>query len=303
MIKTNFPKYVQVEPTNYCNLSCPRCPTRHMTYPKGMMEQEVFTAIVNECVGQNTVIKLFFLGEPLLHPDFDAMLIYAATHKVPVCVVTNGLLLTERQIKILIRYAFSVGISIDGTDALSYKKIRPNGNYMQLRRNVETIYRLKEYDNICLTTILPDKGHNEYFTKFLNEWKKIKGVKITGLQLQHHEKSWKPPERTYICPDGLNSLIIRWDGKITYCCGDINGETVLGTILKDKLADVWNGKRLKAIHSEIYKSKYDSYACKKCKVYYHGWFRDEPLMISEEEYSLLTDSMKNIMTKKKVGLN
>jgi pyruvate-formate lyase-activating enzyme len=100
LTETDFPPYVQIEPTNYCNLSCPRCPTRYMTYPKGIMEGNVFSAIIDECVGHETVVKLYFLGEPLLHPDFDAMLIYAATHKVPVGVVTNGSLLTERQIKI-----------------------------------------------------------------------------------------------------------------------------------------------------------------------------------------------------------
>lgn len=276
-----------------------------MTYPRGMMEQEVFTNIINEIVaarasGHNVVVKLYFMGEPLMHPDFDAMLIFAATNKVPVSVMTNGSLLTERQIRILNRYAYAFGISIDGTDASSYEQMRPGGNYTQLRKNVQTICRLKQYDSFCLTTILPDKGYSEYLTKFIAEWKDINGVKITALQLQHHEKSWKPPKREYICPDGLNSLVIRWNGKITYCCGDINTDTVLGTVPKDKITDVWNSQKLKDIHNTIQKAKYDSYACKKCKVFYHGWLKNEPLVFSEEEYSFLADAMKTNMQKKKV---
>ena len=78
MSETVFPSVVQVEPTNYCNLSCPRCPMRTMTYPKGVMSNEVFAAIINECEGHHVLVKLFFLGEPLLHPDLDAMLTLAA---------------------------------------------------------------------------------------------------------------------------------------------------------------------------------------------------------------------------------
>lgn len=306
MTETDFPSVVQIEPTNYCNLACPRCPTRHMSYPKGMMEQEVFTSIINEIIearasGHNVVVKLYFLGEPLMHPDFDAMLIFAALKKVPVSVVTNGSLLTERQISILNRYAYAFGISIDGTDVDSYKRIRPGGNYAQLRKNVQTICRLKQYDNFCLTTILPDEGYSEYLTKFIHEWN-IKGVKITGLQLQHHEKCWKPPKREYICPDGLNSLVIRWDGKISYCCGDINTETILGTVPKDQISDVWNSRKLKDIHNTIGRQKYDSY-CKNCKVFYHGG-KGEPLTLtlSEQEFNLLTDSMKANMKKRKFEL-
>lgn len=298
MSGTEFPSIVQVEPTNYCNLTCPRCPMRTMTYPRGVMDSEVFTAIINECAEHHVLVKLFYLGEPLLHPDLDAMLMYANQKKVPVALTTNGSLLTGRQIEILLRYVSTFAISVDGTDAQSYEQIRQGGNYAQLRKTVQKICNLNRSYNIhfVLTTILPDEGYNSYLTNFIAEWKKM-DVKITALQLQHHEKGWTASKRQYVCPDGLQGLIIRWDGNITYCCGDVNTETVLGTVPKDTITAVWNSRKLLDIHTAIKEEKYDSYACKNCRVYYHR-FKNKPLQVSKEEYDMLSDGMKAGMQKR-----
>lgn len=291
----DYPDVIQVEPTTCCNFTCPRCPMRVMKYPRGVMEEKVFKAIIDEIAGKHVAVKLFFLGEPMLHPDVDAMLIYAYSKGVPIAVATNGSLLTERQIGMLLKYSASLAISVDGTDASSYEKLRRGGNYAQLRRTVERICELnRQQRNIpfMLVTILPDTDYNQYITQFAKEWEQIEGVKFTMLQTQHYEKRDRPPI-DYVCEDGLKSLIIRWDGKVTYCCGDIDTLTVLGTIPEMKVTDIWKSALLHMVHDSIIYKK-GMYACKSCKIRYHRFLKD-PLELTEETYALLSDGMQKAL--------
>ena len=65
-----FPKGINLELTNYCNLKCNFClnPSNNFR-EKGLMSDQIFNKIVDE-VPQETIITLCGIGEPTLHPNF-----------------------------------------------------------------------------------------------------------------------------------------------------------------------------------------------------------------------------------------
>ena len=86
-ISFEFPVRFNVEPTNYCNLSCSMCP-RELNRPFGYMELNLFKKIIDESIlyGKRLIITLNKDGEPLLHPELTQMIKYAkdkeSAHKI-----------------------------------------------------------------------------------------------------------------------------------------------------------------------------------------------------------------------------
>ena len=92
-----FPDRVYVESTNVCNLDCIMCPTGlHIdTRPKGFMEWDLYTAIIDEIAPFAEAVVLHSWGEPLLHSRIIEMIQYAKERDLWVETSTNATKLTE----------------------------------------------------------------------------------------------------------------------------------------------------------------------------------------------------------------
>ena len=71
---------IQLDLTNMCNLRCPMCYISYFKFKKrGFLDYALFRKIINELFEINAyveMIKLYWIGEPLLHPQFARMLEY-----------------------------------------------------------------------------------------------------------------------------------------------------------------------------------------------------------------------------------
>jgi len=70
-----IPVYYGIEVTRNCNLACIMCP--HPSFSKdekGNMEEDVFKEIINKISPFAKLIKLHWIGEPLLHPGIIGMI-------------------------------------------------------------------------------------------------------------------------------------------------------------------------------------------------------------------------------------
>jgi len=128
------PARADIEPTTVCNFRCPHCPTtggvpgfvrRHMSLPE-------FTSVLDQLP---TVyrIKLVGLGEPLLNPDFFAMVREAARRRVRVLTTTNGSLLDkERRRELLTCGLTHLNVSVDAARPETHARLRPGSNLEQI---------------------------------------------------------------------------------------------------------------------------------------------------------------------------
>ncbi|MGE5795659.1 MAG: radical SAM protein, partial [Ignavibacteria bacterium] len=61
-----MPVSFSIEPTNYCNLRCPECPSGlgTLTRPLGFLDIENFKKFVDQVYRQSFYMQLYFQGEP-----------------------------------------------------------------------------------------------------------------------------------------------------------------------------------------------------------------------------------------------
>ena len=141
-----FPDRVYVESTNVCNLDCIMCPTGlHIdTRPKGYMEWDLYTQIIDEIAPFAEAVVLHSWGEPLLHQRILDMIRYAKERDVFVETSTNATLLDEETARKLIDSGLDrVYLSMDGLTKETYEKVRVKGHFETVRGNIERFLDLK----------------------------------------------------------------------------------------------------------------------------------------------------------------
>ena len=129
ILPLNKPLCISIEPTNLCNFKCVMCFHGNNEYaeeakPLRNMNMECFYKILNDIKNWNgkekiKLIKLYSLGEPLLHPNICEMV--KAIKEADICemieITTNASLLSEKISKKLVEYGLDVlRISVYGAD-------------------------------------------------------------------------------------------------------------------------------------------------------------------------------------------
>jgi radical SAM protein with 4Fe4S-binding SPASM domain len=255
-----------------------------MTYPRGFMEFAIYKKIIDEIASKKLAVpvtlKLYFLGEPLLHRQLHKMLQYTKKQGISAGITTNGLLLNQHNIPWLLANVDQIGISIEGADAATYEQLRLNSNYTRVVENIKKLCLTKEKlgnkTTVRLLTLMPedDVEAGKWISAIVQQWQNY-DVKIAPLERQPHENtSWlgKPSvisevKRTVPCEEGLNSLVVRWDGETTFCCGDVNTLVSLGNVCDKTLQEMWVSDKMWQIRNSLLKLDFKSIpTCRECMV-------------------------------------
>lgn len=126
-----------LEVTRGCQSACAGCGYRG---PAGgeTLTVERCTALAEEARDRGAKDVLLTGGEPLLRPDFPALLAGVAGSGLDVTVLTNGLAL-ERHAALVAAHATRVVLSLDGHDAESYHRARGVRGFAAVRRGVAAL--------------------------------------------------------------------------------------------------------------------------------------------------------------------
>ena len=107
-IPLDAPLTIYVEPTNVCNLSCDFCPQSLEDYKERAgyhqhMPLQLFASLMEEIKAMRIrSLKLYFFGEPLMHPDIGEICRLAATACDRVELTTNLIPLTHAKAKAIV---------------------------------------------------------------------------------------------------------------------------------------------------------------------------------------------------------
>ncbi|MCX7625858.1 MAG: SPASM domain-containing protein [Candidatus Sumerlaeaceae bacterium] len=140
----SYPHRMYVEVTDECNLRCPMCTQTVLSGPRKRIALETFEK-VRPLLRYMDLIHFTGCGETFLHPKLMEMLSAVPHDTCTVRIITNGILLDEATSRRLVELGLQeLWVSIDGTDAATFEKIRGSKLFDKVINNVRTLTRIRQ---------------------------------------------------------------------------------------------------------------------------------------------------------------
>jgi radical SAM protein with 4Fe4S-binding SPASM domain len=259
-LSDQYPPSLQIEPTNYCNVRCICCPTAHSSRKKGFMEYHLYQKIIDQAALLGIKrLRLFLHGEPLLHPDIIAMINYAKMKRFSIQFTSNAFAFSpEKMLAILTsgvtredHFTFSVlGFSRD-VHELVMKRV----DHEKVVRNIMRFIELRDQlhkNGPVIETIFYTTPENEYEeAQFYQFWHdRLDHVRLGGRISESFSGYKKAPvviHRTRTCANIWERMTIYWNGDVTICCEDVDGDWVIGNLKERSIQELWSSEKLIAI--------------------------------------------------------
>jgi len=307
-LRRESPSVLQVEPTNHCNLSCRMCPRSQMTRAKGYLSLDMWEQILNgwgkrffsfrDILFGSAIdilkprgIKLFFMGEPMLHKQVGEIVRMAKSHGCEILVQTNGVLMAnaDQRKNLLSAAPTSIAFSLDGLDGGTYEAVRKGSNWDKVVDGVKALHTERQSMGLAgqvkinISTIIPDYTDEakESAMQFLAPLKDyvddVYTIKLTRVneldffdaegELKSYSKEAVNPTKSMdspLCTEPLDKLNVLWDGSVTPCCHDVDGDLVLGNAAEG-IDKIWDNPVTRALHQAILDHEIQDYPlCQSC---------------------------------------
>ncbi len=277
---------VNIEISNMCNLQCSFCP--EVMRAKKIMSIDLFRRIIQQVAPLTEQVCFHLMGEPLLNPHLSQMIDICNEFSVRIFLVSNGVLLKEKQSELLLNPAFrQVNFSLHSF----------NDNFPD-RNPTDYLHKIFEYTEKALSE-RPDlyinfrlwnlqdprgsSGNNQNMLQRISE--RFQTPLDTAIDVRSR-KSIHIKNRLYLHFDtefiwpsldlpilgnsgscyGLSSHFgILVDGTVVPCCLDKEGSIPLGDIQLQPLTDILNSPRSVAILEGFRKKKLVENLCQRCQ--------------------------------------
>jgi MoaA/NifB/PqqE/SkfB family radical SAM enzyme len=244
----SLPEIVQIESTNICNAKCVFCPRDEMHRRQGVMSFDLFKKIVDECAELGiTHVRVHNYGEPFIDRRLVEKVRYAKGKGIQeVGMISNGSLITEEVARGMIEAGLdAINISVDAGGREVFESTRIGLKYDKVIDNVERLVRLRaelgrRRPKLILSFVRQNNSADEQ--AFIEHWKAIADkIHITDLH------NWagtlnRESDVNYPCYRPWLTFTILWDGRVSLCCADFDGRTVLGDLNSSTIQEVWNAE-------------------------------------------------------------
>ena len=256
-------RILYIEPTNICNVSCIFCPRHKITRKKGYIDLELYNKILNDAsISDVKYIRLFLYGEPTLHPHLATMIKMAKEKGFIVDTNSNALALNEQlSRKIILSGLDSIVFSVDSIIPEIYENMRIGSNLHTVLNNIYMFKSIRdnikqEKPHITIQTMETTSTRKEnsigffrYYADSINlSFLSNRNNTIEGLEKLQINKS---PVHSGTCFFLDKGLSIYWNGDTTVCCGDYNGDYILGNIANKSINELLDSPILHHIKESI----------------------------------------------------
>jgi sulfatase maturation enzyme AslB (radical SAM superfamily) len=251
-----MPDIVQIESTNICNAKCVFCPRDEMLRRQGIMTVELFRKIVDECAELGiTHVRMHNYGEAFMDRKLVEKVRYAKQKGIrEVGMISNGSLITEPVARGMIDAGLdAINISVDASGKEVFESTRIGLKYDKVIANIERLVRLrgesgKRRPKLILSFVRQNNSADEQ--AFIEHWKSIADkIHVTDLH------NWAGTLNTqsdvnYPCYRPWLTFTVLWDGRVSLCCADFDGKTILGDLNTHSIAEVWNAEPYRKVRRE-----------------------------------------------------
>jgi Radical SAM superfamily/Iron-sulfur cluster-binding domain len=243
-----LPEIVQIESTNICNAKCVFCPRDEMHRRQGVMSFELFCKIVDECTELGiTHVRVHNYGEPFIDRRLVEKVRYAKQRGIrEVGMISNGSLITEQVARGMIEAGLdAINISVDASGKEVFEATRVGLKYDKVIANIERLVRLRaeagrRRPKLILSFVRQNNSVDEQ--AFIEHWKSVADkIHITDLH------NWagtlnRESDVNYPCYRPWLTFTVLWDGRVSLCCADFDGRTVLGDLNTSTIREIWNAE-------------------------------------------------------------
>jgi len=246
-----------LELTYRCNNDCVHCycnlPANDRAAKESELSYEQLTHIIDQIVEEGCLFLVLTGGEPLLHPRFRDIYVYAKEKGLLITVFTNGTLITESVADLFADYyPFGVAITVYGATRETYERVTRNpGSYDRCMRGIELLLergvtvnlrsiamRLNKDEIPALKAFAQERELKFVFDPLLSPRKdgrdydfslRLTPEEIVALDLADEERvqalrefsaeHWGPPQPEYLfhCGAGVTSFSIDPRGHLGLC--------------------------------------------------------------------------------------
>lgn len=281
---------ILIEPTNFCNYKCSFCPiNRGLQRKKGYMSMETFKTIVDQIKGKKDYIYMNFAGEPTMNRNIWKFARYARDQGIKSMVSTNGSLLhTYTAEEILSSGLDRLLIAIDGASPetyINYRQSMSGKNYfLDVIDNVRklakaksewqgespiiqvqfVVFKQNEHEVQAMKDLCADLGVDALALKSAAmTFGRQAGVQSDTASYQSEKYARKKGRRVWC--SWLWQGVVLWNGDVTTCCYDYEGEHVVGNFLTDGgFWKVWHSERFNKMRKAVLKGT--PRLCQQCEL-------------------------------------
>jgi len=153
----SYPYHLGIDPSSFCQLRCPLCPTGIENESKksgqqvklrnrAMLSEELLDALLDELGDYLFLIMFYNWGEPLLNKNLPNLIRKVKAHNIYTEIHTNLSLRISTQFMedLLLSGVNEIAASIDGFSQESYQTYRQGGNFKLAKNNIERLAGLRD---------------------------------------------------------------------------------------------------------------------------------------------------------------
>ena len=288
------PLILMVEPTNYCNLKCPLCPSGNgmMQRNKGMMELDLFKRLINSTKDSLFLAMFWNQGEPFLNKTLLDQVKYAYENNVATVISTNAhYIRTRAEAAAVINSGLSeLIISLDGATKETYLEYRIGGDFEKVLAAIRLLSAEKKRTG-ALSPIIHIQfllfKHNQHEVERISQMANELGAdkysfKTAQVYTDADAEKFLPTisdMNRYDVTNGSRTLkanwhagckriwftaMVNWDGSIAPCCYDKDVDFKLGDATREEINSVWDGDNFNQFRETVLKDRQSIEMCLNC---------------------------------------
>jgi radical SAM protein with 4Fe4S-binding SPASM domain len=335
----SLPVVVKIDISPVCNLRCPSCVHATPGDDPNLQKQdytgnqrmtiERFTRIIDEIKGRSSAVSLYYLGDPLVHPDLDEMSRIAADAGLGVHISTNfSFRLSDERIRSLLNSGIThFSACVDGLEQEKYAMTRVGGRLELVLDNLKRMCAFKRemglkypdievqyikfqhnIDKVPAAEKLLEEMGVDHFTTF---WGNLHSYPDLGVDRYEVGKP-KAASRVPRCTWPHLNTVIKYNGDVIPCCWFREGEQyieggdarVMGNVFETSLKEIWKSPAYDVARAMVSNpekaskqcgSAADDSFCNGCSMLYDTTRNDNRRLAKDYEFGdLYTLSPKGI---------
>ena len=289
-----LPISLSIEPTTFCNLGCPECPSglKQFSRPTGNLKSEQLYNWLNPIVDRLWYVNFYFQGEPFIHKEILNQIAFVSKQGVFTSTSTNAHFITkEIAEKIIASGLDQLIISIDGTTQETYEKYRIHGKLEKVLEGTANIIEAKR--NLQSSTphvvfqflVVAHNEHQIEDAKQLAKEYDVNEIRFKTAQVYNYEngndlipkndkysrykqlKSGKWVVKNKLenhCWRMWSGSVITWDGKVVPCCFDKDAKHQLGDLTGSSFRSIWKSPSYMQFRKRVMSNRSQIDICTNC---------------------------------------